>query len=121
MLFKKQSPGAEGERRADKYLRGRGYEILARNHKVGGVEIDLLAYKENTLCLVEVKTRVSDAHGAPEEFVDSRKQRRLIRAGKLLLQRKAHRDSMLRFDIVSVILNRGKAEINHFEGAFEEG
>ena len=121
MLSKRRSPGARGEEVAERYLRRRGHEILARNHRVGGVEIDLLTLRESTLCLVEVKTRTSADHGAPEEFVDFRKQRRLIRAGRLLMERKAHRGRLLRFDVVSVILRGNKPEVRHIEGAFEEG
>ena len=121
MFSRRRSPGARGEDLAEKYLRGRGYEILARNHRVGGVEVDLLAVREDTLCLVEVKTRTSEDHGSPEEFVDTRKQRRLIRAGRLLMERKAHRHRLLRFDVVSVLLKGNKSRVRHIEGAFEEG
>jgi putative endonuclease len=84
------------------------------------VEIDLLALKDDCLCLVEVKTRKSADFGYPEEFVDLKKQARLIRAAKLLSARKAYRDMRIRFDIVSVLFIDKAVEINHIENAFEE-
>jgi len=112
--------GTAGESLAAAHLRRSGYEILSRNLRVGGVEIDILARRDDTLCLVEVKTRKSNAYGAPEEYVDVRKRRRLIRAGKLLLQRKAHRDHSLRFDVVAVTAGGEASRVRHIEGAFEE-
>lgn len=120
MAVQKKNRGAEGEKKAKNYLQTRGYDILARNLKVGGVEIDLLARKENFLCLIEVKTRSSDSYGFPEEFVNYKKQKRMIRGGKLLLNRKPYQDLQIRFDIVSVLFKEKKVEINHIKNAFEE-
>ena len=93
---------------------------MGRNVRVGHVEVDLLAVRDDLLCLVEVKTRKSSDFGFPEEFVDRKKQERLIRAAKLLSARKAFRDKRIRFDIVSVLFTDDRAEINHIENAFEQ-
>ena len=120
MSVRKKTRGREGEKKAENYLKSRGYDILGKNQQVTGVEIDLIACKDNFLCLVEVKTRSSNAFGFPEEFVDYKKQKRLIRAGKILLNRKSYQDLQIRFDIVSVLLKDKNAEINHIKNAFEE-
>ena len=116
----KNRSGARGEKRAEKFLIKKGYTIAGRNQRVGHVEIDLLALKEDCLCLVEVKTRKSVDFGFPEEFVDRKKQERLIRAAKLLSARRAYRDMRIRFDIISVLYRDNEVDINHIENAFEE-
>jgi putative endonuclease len=120
LAVQKKNRGGQGEKKAEDYLKSRGYDILGRNQRVAGVEIDLVVRKENFLCLVEVKTRSSNAYGFPEEFVDYKKQKRLIRGGKLLLNRKAYQNLQIRFDVVSVLFKDKKAEINHIKNAFEE-
>ena len=58
--------GAEGEARAARFLARRGYRILARNVRAGGVEIDLVATRGALLAFVEVKTRRTRDFGAPD-------------------------------------------------------
>ena len=48
--------GNIGERYAEKYLKKSGYSIVARQHKVSFVEIDIIARKKHTLYLFEVKS-----------------------------------------------------------------
>ena len=62
-----------------RYLRRRGYKILARGDCVGGGELDLVALDRRTIVFVEVKTRQSHDAGSPAEAVDRTKQRRLTR------------------------------------------
>lgn len=120
MTDPKNKLGPQGEKRAERFLIKKGYTIAGKNKRVGGVEIDLLALKDDFLCLVEVKTRQSLDFGFPEEFVDQKKQVRLIRAAKLLSSRKAYLDLRIRFDIISVLYQGKTIEINHLENAFEE-
>ena len=120
MIKPKNRSGARGEKRAERFLIKKGYTVVAKNQRVGHVEIDLLAVKNDFLCLVEVKTRQSPDFGFPEEFVDRKKRERLIRAAKLLSARKAYRDLRIRFDIISVLYRDKEVEINHIENAFEQ-
>ncbi len=49
--------GTIGESLASRYLKEHGFDILLRNYAISGVgEIDILAYKDETLYFVEVKT-----------------------------------------------------------------
>ena len=72
--------GAAGEMRAAKLLARRGYRIVERNVRVGGVEVDLIVRRGPLIAFVEVKTRRSMAFGRPELAVDAAKQARLVRA-----------------------------------------
>src|ERR1700737_946165 len=81
--------GKRGEELAAAYLERAGFRIVAANfvvpvgrNRVGAVinvEIDLVAYDGQTLCFIEVKSRMSDWFAPPEANVDRRKQRQIAR------------------------------------------
>ena len=75
--FPPKTLGERGEAAALKYLRRRGYKILARGDCVSRGELDLVALDRRTIVFVEVKTRQSHDTGHPAEAVDEEKQRRL--------------------------------------------
>ena len=116
--------GPAGEREAARFLEQKGYKILEKNFQAAGSEVDLIALKEDTLCFIEVKTRGSNKYGMPEEFVDRRKRRRIIRAAKIYAAREEFQDLYIRFDIISLLYKAGDGEpgnrINHIRHAFEE-
>jgi putative endonuclease len=109
--------GKEGERLASLYLEEKGYVILARNWRFGKEEIDLIARKKNTLVVVEVKARSGTFWGEPEEFVNRKKQRHLIKAANAYLEEN-DLDLEVRFDVIGVILTGNSHHINHIEDAF---
>lgn len=119
----KRALGALGEDLAARYLRRRGYRILARNIRAGGVELDLIVQRFGLLAFVEVKTRRGAMQGPPEAAVDARKQRRIVQGAQAWLQ--AHdeiRPRRLRFDVVSVAPDaRGRLQTRHLPGAFDAG
>ena len=65
--------GELGERIAESFLRLKGYEILRRNYRFAGREIDLLVRKGRRLIAVEVKLRRGERFGRAVEAVDRRK------------------------------------------------
>jgi putative endonuclease len=112
--------GAQGEDRAAAHLARRGYRILARNARAGGVEIDLVAQRGDTLVFVEVKTRRSRAAGPPEAAVDARKQARLVRGAAAWLHAARRRYRRVRFDVIGCECDaRGGWQIRHWPGAFD--
>jgi putative endonuclease len=114
--------GAEGERRAARLLRRRGYRILARNARADGVELDRVAARAGLVAFVEVKTRTSRRYGAPAEAVDARKQARLVRGARAWLQQLPRRPRRVRFDVV--VCERspdGRWRLEHLEAAFDAG
>lgn len=110
--------GRRGERAAEKYLKRKGYRIVARNFRAAGAEIDLVAIDGETLVFVEVKTRRSRTSGAPEEAVDERKQLRMRRAAEVFLARYRAGDKELRFDVVAVDASGKRLEIELLRNAF---
>ncbi len=117
----RRSLGDEGEARAARFLEKRGYRIVARNVRAGGVEIDIVARRGGLVVFAEVKTRRSRAAGAPEEAVDARKRARLVRGAAAWLRTWPGRVRRVRFDVV--VCEPGTRDesdwrLRHWEGAF---
>lgn len=120
-LFRRRSLGTLGERAAAKFLKRRGYKIVARSDRASLGEIDIVAVQGRTLVFIEVKTRRDHDGGLPAEAVDLEKQRRLTRLAIAYSKRHGLLECPSRFDIVSVTwpVNRGRPKIEHLQGAFE--
>jgi putative endonuclease len=81
----------------------RGYEVLDRNWRCSGGEIDLVLRKGKTLVVCEVKTRSSVACGSPAEAVTFAKRVRLRRlAARWLIEHDVH-VPYVRFDVAAVL------------------
>jgi putative endonuclease len=114
--------GAEGEARAARFLTQRGYRIVERNVRVGGVEVDLVVRRGRLVVFVEVKTRRTASHGGPEQAVDARKQARLVRAAAAWIHANPGTARSVRFDVVSCRApgnGTGEWRIDHWQGAFD--
>ena len=61
--------GKTGEERAAEYLISKGYIIRDINWRSGKMELDIVAYRDKTLVVVEVKTRKNNEFLRPEEAV----------------------------------------------------
>ncbi len=113
--------GAEGERRAAAHLMRRGYRIVARNVRAGGVEMDLIARRGSLVVFIEVKTRRSHGFGRPEDAVDSRKRARLIRGAAAWLHENRRGFQRTRFDVIVCECRADEQDwqLRHLEGAFD--
>ncbi len=117
--FPEKTLGQRGEELAARYLRRRGYRILARGASWKGGELDIVALLGTTIVFVEVRTRQSDVPIRPEESVDLNKQRRLTRMAVGYLKRHRLFDYPARFDVVAIVWPEGgPPEIRHTENAF---
>lgn len=106
--------GQKGELLAKSFLENQGFEIVKQNVMLPGGEIDIVARKGNTIAIIEVKTsfvtRFGETAFAPELRVNTRKQHKLIKLGKLYLaSQKMPAEHEWEIDIVGV-------EINSFGG-----
>src|SRR5690242_1946895 len=93
--------GELGEREAARFLRGKGYRILARQVRNRFGELDLIALDGETIVFVEVKTRRGIEQGAPFEAVSTDKQRKMTNAALAYLKRHRLLERRSRFDIIS--------------------
>lgn len=95
--------GRRGERVAARRLLKLGFDILARRYKARSGELDIVAFENETLVFLEVKTRRSSDFGEPWEFVDWQKQQILRRAAEQFVADHDLGNYTYRFDIVSVV------------------
>ena len=118
--MKARSSGNRGEAEVAKYLRKKGYVLLASQWRCRFGELDLVARdKQGTVCFVEVKLRRENAIGLPREFVDGRKQQRLRSSAACWLA--IHDlDSNTRFDVAEVYTDQQDrvTRIEYLEDAF---
>ena len=114
-----QQTGIKGEQLAANFLLEQGYELVQLNWRHKHLEVDIIAKNNDVLVFVEVKTRSTNAFGEPEQWVDSKKQKRLIRAANAFVN-KHQRIEEVRFDIIAIIIdpNLTAPQITHFEDAF---
>ena len=91
--------GKIGEDLARKYLEGEGYKILEQNYKTKYAEIDLIALrraqgkpksffknilsdKQEVLVFVEVRTKVGENFGSPEDTINKAKLWKVLQNSK---------------------------------------
>lgn len=109
--------GNEGEQLAADFLVQKGFEIVERNYRYKRSEIDVIARIDNWLIFIEVKTRSSSYFGHPEEFVDSKKRKKILEGADHYLQ-ETNWQGNVRYDIVSINLADGPPKVVHIEDAF---
>jgi putative endonuclease len=110
--------GRWGEEEAARYLIRLGMKILERNFRTPVGEIDLIARHGKTLVFAEVKTRRSNAFGAPQEAVGAAKQRQIIRTAQWYLAGGKGKGLQPRFDVIAVTPAPGGAVVEHIPDAF---
>lgn len=121
-----QRTGDAGEDLAAARLRAMGWEVLARNVRVGRDELDIVAVDPGppaSLVLVEVRRRGRRDFGLPEESLDWRKRLALRRAAGRLLESGALPDGPalprlpLRIDLVAIDpMPDGRLSLRHHRG-----
>ncbi len=101
----KRAIGLRYERKAEEYLRSKGYRILGRNLHFKGGEIDLVCEGEGgeggILVFVEVRMRDPRSFSSPEESLCGRKKSRLRVACNSYLARYRGAAREIRIDLVS--------------------
>lgn len=124
--FRRERPahlevGRHGEEAAYFYLRRQGYIVVARGWRSGKVrgDLDLVAWENDVLCFVEVKTRTSRSFATAESSVDEDKTRVLRRMARQYLHMLPIAPNEVRFDVLSIYFEVEKpADYQLFRGAF---
>ena len=117
-MGKTQITGNCGEAFVAEYLKKKGYIISARNFHTRFGEIDVIAENNDEILFVEVKTRSDKTKVRPYEYVNIRKQRKIIVSASIYLQHNAY-GLKPRFDVAEVFVGvDGKMTLNYFENAF---
>jgi len=115
-----KAAGDRGEAHVARWLRKKGYTLLASQWRCRFGELDLVARdRKGTVCFVEVKLRGEGSIALPREFVDKRKQERLRKTAAAYLS--SHdMDCPARFDVAEVYTEtNGGIRVEYLENAFE--
>ncbi|MGC2163875.1 MAG: YraN family protein [Silvibacterium sp.] len=113
--------GRRGERAAYFYLRRLGYVVTARGWRSAKArgDLDVVAWEDEVLCFIEVKTRTTRAVAPAEAAVDGEKRRMLRKMAHYYLRQLPKQNVPVRFDILSIYFEAGKsADFELFRGAF---
>ncbi|MEM7542010.1 MAG: YraN family protein [Pseudomonadota bacterium] len=107
------------EKAAENWLSERGLTTVARSFSCRQGEIDLIMRENDELVFVEVRYRRSRRYGGPEESVDQRKQKKIIRTAESYLARNTNRRALAcRFDVMAITGEGEDLMFNWIQNAF---
>ncbi|TVR59181.1 MAG: YraN family protein [Spirochaetaceae bacterium] len=109
--------GKAGERRVQRFLETKGYDIREINFRTRRGEVDIIGVYGSTVVFVEVKTWRHVPIEGLEHAVDRRKARRILQTARVYLQ--SHPEFVeyeVRFDVVFFDGSR----LTHIPNAFGE-
>jgi putative endonuclease len=121
--------GRLGEDMARKYLEEKGYVLVEANHRNYLGEIDLVMTKQKIpdrvrndaglkLVFVEVKLKIGQYWGTPEEMLSKSKLARVERvANAFLVLNPKYKDYVTRLEAVCIVLNEDQTvnRISHYD------
>ena len=112
--------GAKGESVAARYLIEKGYKIIERNWGSKWGEIDLIAASgviPEVYVFVEVKTKVGEDFGTPEEMINRSK---LAQIQKMASAYDSAKNKPKRLDVVAVVLDYTlkPTRVDHYENVY---
>ena len=108
--------GKRGEEIAREYLKKKGHKIREQNYRTKYAEIDLVTEHKNTLVFVEVRTKIGERFGSPEDTINKRKLWKLQKNAEAYIANVGWKKAC-RVDAVCVVLTPEfvLARINHYE------
>lgn len=101
----KQLLGKTGENFAASYLQRHGFKILERNFKARYGEIDIIALDGDILVFVEVKTRLDEMFGKPEEAVTPWKLHEVVKTAQYYKLLRPELPDAMRIDVIGIELD----------------
>ena len=114
--------GKLGEEIARAYLEKNGYKIVEQNWRTKRGEIDIIVKKGDVLVFVEVRTKVGEQFGSPEDTLTHEKKRRLLWNAKAYVANKKY-TGLYRIDALCIVLKGDGTEIpqrlSHYESIVE--
>lgn len=115
--MKTQLKGAQGEKRALKFLRRQQLSLLEKNFHCRYGEVDLIMQsQEQEIIFVEVRLRKNNDYGGAAASVTQSKQQKIIRTAQTYLQQHQLQQRPCRFDVVAIC--QGTQDIDWIQHAF---
>ena len=99
-----------GENFAADYLLANGYRIIERNFTCKAGEIDIIAYKDGAVSIVEVKTKQNYNFERTCLAINGKKQKKLHRTAEYYMSFVLKRTLDIKIDVIEI-------NINHTENA----
>lgn len=116
--------GRGAEDIAARHLEADGFRILWRNVRIGALEVDLVAKKDDLVVIVEVRARGPGAFEKPLASISREKRRLLVRASRGLWRGRLKKmpDVMrVRIDVVAIADDAdGNTSVEWIKGAITE-
>lgn len=112
--------GRRGERAAARFLRRRGWTIVAERWRGGGGELDLVAARAGTLAFCEVKAR-GDARTLAEPLTAAQRARMRRAATAFLALHPELASAEARLDLITVHLRGPLARVRHHHHGADRG
>lgn len=110
--------GARAEALVAARLEQAGFTVLARNARVGRLELDVVARSGRLVVFCEVRARSSDRFMSPAQSIDRGKRERVRRAAAAWLRGARLGDVDVRFDAASVVFDTPGGRLEYYENAF---
>ena len=113
--------GKQAEALVETYLEARGFSLVARNLRLGALELDLVARQGPLVVVVEVRSRAEASWTTALGSLDAKKRQRIRRAGERLWNRRYRNDlsvSRLRFDAAAVYFEPSGPRVEYVPAAF---
>ncbi len=95
--------GNAGENFAENYLMLNKFKILKKNYRTRYGEIDIIAFKDNTIFFFEVKTRKSILYGFAKEAVNRFKKNKIVNTAlRYINENKALNGFNMAFSLIAI-------------------
>lgn len=106
--------GEVGEGIAAEFLEKKNFKIIERNFSNKFGEIDIIARDNVVLVFVEVKTKIGEDFGSPEEMINSGKLQRIRNMATMYLHGAS---AVCRIDVVAIVLDEFNeiVRLTHYE------
>ncbi len=112
--------GQRGESIAAKYLTSLGFKIIEHNYRIGHLELDLIAIKNNMVYFFEIKTRQSATMFPMDNILSFKQCKNLKKASLTYLAQKKLLHHQFYFGLIFVLINlkTSQANITYYPNIF---
>lgn len=121
--IKNYNKGKEGEEIAREFLIKKNFVLIESNYSNNLGEIDLIMTEKDWLVFIEVKLKIGDKYGNPEEMIGVNKLNQIKRVANLFLLTDSpvtQKYKKFRVDAVCIVQNLDETinRINHYDNLY---